>query len=756
MIGLREFWDQAVPEALRDELIARYGEKRRYAYRERYVAVVLTAVDALDQLATDPVAVRLAAWYHRAVHDQGASAAEDAEASARLAEEELPRYGVSPARTAEVARLVRLTGGLGELTGGMRELTVGTGAEQAPDANGDVLHDAVNAVIAGRNYASHASELRRDADRRAEPREQPDHQDEFGRIRQRHAEVRELLDSGIYRTQLARDLYDVDARANLAAELALLDGLLPAPWRGWQRGALATTAVLTAVVAFVAAFGAARADWRTPAYSGDSSWPEIVLTLLVLAAIPALYWASRQTGRAPRIVAGTAIAIGLIGLVVVWIKAPDTNAVSGVGQAVPLVVVASILLVLAAAAALAASRFTTRPRNRGQVLAGIAAAAAIVLVTVFVIDPLQNAYLHSANEHLETQSEPAGPTGRSQLTGDVLWTSAARGYLDDVVATSHGIAVTTSREGTVEMLDPATGRTRWRYIRTDSSRQPGVTVLNGGQQLLVKYDELGYFVLDANTGKRLKAWPGRTRDYQIQNADPLVTGRPVSKGSDKLYGTNTDGSNRWTYEPGRCTGISATATADTVLVDLSHSCGRETDETVGLNLKDGKKLWSHSGPLLNWETPVGGLIVGAEKGAQNEGVTTLVGLEPRSGEVKWRWPMPKQWGCTPRHDTAGSLVLLISCPQGDNSSSIVTAIDGSSGRQVWTATAAVSPQQRYAVTDDGRVVFLYSQGSCRLAEVGAGRTNYRLLPLRRSCGGDITAAGNLILVSGRDGLTALR
>ncbi|TCC20095.1 PQQ-binding-like beta-propeller repeat protein [Kribbella speibonae] len=732
VIGLREFWDETVPEALRDELIARYSAKRRNAYRERYVAVVLTAVEALDQLATDPVAVRLAAWYHRAVHDQGASAAEDAEASARLAEDELPGYGVSPARTAEVARLVRLTAGIGAQN-----------ARKTLDANGDVLHDAVNAVIADRNYASHASELRRDADKRDN--------DEFGRVRQRYADVRELLDSGIYRTQLARDQYDADARANLAVEFALLDGLLPAPWRGWQRGALVTTAVLTAVLAFLAAFGAARGDWREPAYSGDPSWPGIVLTLLAAAAIPALYWASRRTGRASWIVAGTAIAIGVIGLVVVWAKAPETNVASGVGQAVPLAVVASILLVLAAAAALAASRFTTRPRNRGQMLAAIAAAAAIVLITAFVIVPLQNAYLHSANEHLDSQYQLAGPAGRSQLTGGVLWTSTSPGYLADMVTTSHGIAVTPT-EGTVEMLDPATGRTRWRYIRTDSSRRPALTVLNGGQQLLVEYDGLGYFVLDADTGERLTAWPGRTRDDQIQNADPLVTGRPVSKGSDKLYGTNLDGSHRWTYEPGNCTGISATATADTVFVELSHSCGGEADETLGLNLKDGKQLWKHSGPFLTWKTPVGGLIVGAE----NEGITTLIGLDPRSGEVKWRWPMPRDWGCTPRHETAGNLVLLITCPQGNDASSIVTAIDGASGRQVWTATAAVSPRQRYAVTDDARVVFLYSHGGCRLAEIGAGRTTYRALPMRRACGGDIAAAGNLILVSGQDGLTALR
>ncbi|HEY3558027.1 MAG TPA: Pyrrolo-quinoline quinone, partial [Kribbella sp.] len=144
MAGLRELWAEAIPDAgdLADDLVRRYGGKRT-AYRDKYLIAVLTALDALEQLATDPVAVRLAAWFHRAAHSANHTAHEDAQASAQLAEELLPTYGVNAVRTAEVARLVRFTGGEG--------------------ANGAVLQDAVNAVLADPQYATFASEVRRDS-----------------------------------------------------------------------------------------------------------------------------------------------------------------------------------------------------------------------------------------------------------------------------------------------------------------------------------------------------------------------------------------------------------------------------------------------------------------------------------------------------------------------------------------------------------------------------------------------------------------
>ncbi|MEV5967776.1 PQQ-binding-like beta-propeller repeat protein [Kribbella sp. NPDC051952] len=745
MAGLRELWRDVVPDAgaLADELVARYTQKGRNAYRDRYVGIVLTALEALDQLSTDAAAVELAVWFHRADHESGWTPTEDAEASARLAERLLPAYGVSPARTAEVARLVRLTGGIGEI--------------KAQDANADVLLDAVNAVLASDHYITHAAEVRRDAERGTESPEP------FTEVKRRYDEVRKLLKSPIYRTGHAQERFEADARANLEAEYATLDALLPAPWRGWQRAALVVGALVTALVAFVAAFGAARSPWRVPEYDEDSVWPSVVLTVLALCAVPTVYWCATRSARSGRIVAGLVIAAGVVAAVAVWIVTPETSEGSGVGQRVPLMVASAVLLVVAGAAALGASLLTrdpVRPRNRGQVLAGFGAVAVIVLATIFVINPVQRAYLLSANEQLEGQHQPAGQNVRSELTGEVGWTTAAGRASDslrDMVATRFGIAV--SRQiGTIEMLDPATGQVRWRYARADSDVQPRLYAVSGGQALLADFDDLGYFVLDADTGRRTAAWPGRTKDYTIDNLDPLVTGRTVSKGSDKLYGTNVDGSNRWTYEPGTCTGISAAATADTVVAHLSRSCG-DPDELVGLNLKNGKQLWSHQSTSLGGLTAVGGSVVGVEpeSGSPVSGRGMLVGVQPRSGDVKWRWPMPTTWACPPKVETAGNFVVLISCPSKAEvySGTVATAIDADTGRVVWTATMPARYGDPYAVTTDGRLIFMNQvSDTCQLTSLSEHKTTQ--LPKSIKCDRGIVAAGNqLLAISGRS-IVALR
>ncbi|MEU4190858.1 PQQ-binding-like beta-propeller repeat protein [Kribbella sp. NPDC026611] len=794
MDALRESWDELVPGAgaLGDELLGRY--RGRGVYRERYLAVVLKAVGALEQLATDPVAVGLAAWLHRAEHARGNTAAEDAEASARLAEESLPGCGVSDARVAEVARLVRLSGGIG--------------AARTPDPNGDVLLDAVNAMLADRNYLTHAGELRRDAAERpavrrhageqAAVRRDADERDTGERdageltragrnageqvsgeqpadgqpgvrdrgvrgagglgaghargggdaVAWRYGEVRGVLGAArIFRTGVGFERFEADARVNLAAELETLDGMIPHPWRGWQRAGLGTVAVLTAVLAVVVALGAAQEPWRVPKYSGDSHWPAVVLTLVAATSVALVYWAVRRSDRRARIVAAVPALVGIVGVLTVWITMPDTNEVSGVGARVPLLVIASVLLIVAGAVAIGAT--LTRPtsqRTRGQVLAGAAAFVVVVLLAAYVVDPVQRAYLLSANEYLDGQHQPADMSARSDLTGALAWTTS--GTLEGVIGTAHGIAVPRS-SGSIEMLDPATGKLRWTYTRSDTEDRPHLYALKGGEKLLASYDDIGYFVLDADTGKREAAWT--TDDRDIQNTDPLLTGQTVSKGSDKLYGANPDGSDRWTFKPGTCTAIDATATADTVVAELDKSCG-DPDQLVGLNLKTGKKLWTH-------DTDGGRLITTGDRIVQQQAESTLVGIDPSSGAETWRWSPPKEWTCRTNVEPAGNLLLVISCPSEEQArtTTVVTALDAATGRPAWTQTAPAPSDQRYAVTADGRVAILWDQrGYCRLTSITQQAVTTRQLQDAIHCYAGITAAGDLVLAGGNDKIIALR
>jgi predicted metal-dependent HD superfamily phosphohydrolase/outer membrane protein assembly factor BamB len=732
-------WSDVVPqaEALGDDLVRRYGAKRRIAYREQYLRGVLGALDALEQLCTDPVAVRLAAWFHRAEHAKGNTAGEDAEASARLAEELLPTYGVNPVRTAEVARLVRLTGG-------DPPPVAETEAEARPDeagANGDVLLDAVRAVWADGRYSTYASEVRRDSRFDSKVRRQ---------------QIRAMLDSErIYRTELAHERYEAAARANLAAEAELLEHMTPSVWRGWQRAGLAVLAVLTALVAFAAAAVSIGQPWRLPAFENDPRWQAILMALLAAAAVAALWWAVRRTDRKARIVTAGPVAIGLVSLVVILFNVPPENGVAGVGQRVPLLVVTAVLLVLASIPAFFATRFTSGvATNRGQMLAGTGAVVVVVLATVLVIYPIQRSYLLGVNEQLDDHHLPADPTVSSVVDGGTLWTRPGGLGRAQALATAQGLAISRNR-GSVEMIDPATGKTRWRYLRADTDDDPRLEALDGGRRLLLAYDDRGSIVLDAATGKRTAAWPDRTRDYDIQHPDPLLTGKTVSKGSDKLYGANLDGSNRWTYEPGRCASISATATADMAVVHLGRSCGTTPDQLVGLDLKSGKQRWIRDSSLSSLTT-VGDVVVGHDGDGGKPGQLTAV--DPRSGDVRWRSDVPREWGCPLRTEAAGDRLVVLSCPSeaARSTHTVVRFIDATTGATVSTTQVNMPWGIRYVVTTDGRVFVLHEdENVCRIAKITTTVEYVDLAP-PVDCRRGLVAAGNLVLVSSRDSLIALR
>ena len=752
VVVLRERWSELLPSSapLADDLVARYVERTRRAYRDQYLEAVLDSLDSLIQLSTDPTSVRLAAWFHRAVHQPGGGSAEDAESSARLVEQTLPAYGVDPIRIAEVARLVRLTGDLA---------TPPTDSYAPPrrDANGDVLLDAVNGILAmapGR-YIAHAAEVRRDAG------------DRTAAIGRRYDEVRQLLDGHLYRTQLARQRMGANARINLEAELAGLDSELPAPWRGWQQAALSATATFAAVAAAVASIAAAGAPWQVPAVDPESGWPPVVLAVVSLFCAPVLFRAARSASQRARLIAGAVVAVAVTGLLVAWAQVPVTNPAIGIGLRVPLVISALLLLLLASTAALVASLLRTRTarflpsRNLGQQLAWLAVPGVIALLLLLVVQPLARSYVLGSNERSEGPHGPAGQRPESVLDGGVTWVSRAStsAGAEEAVGTKYGIAVP-RQSGVVEMLDAATGELRWRYSRSDSDEKPDIVATGNGEYVLAEFADIGYLLLDANTGKRKAAWPGGTRDHSVQQADPLLTGERLSRGSDKLHGVDPDGDNRWTFEPGRCTDIGAVATSDTVVAFLGHSCGTDPDEIAGLDLESGKKLWSKS-PSDMYRRPVvvGGLVVVAEPGGDSDVPAALVAIEPRTGQTKWRWPVPPGWACRTLLQAAGRLLIVVDCPGPNtqqNTKTVVTAIDAKTGQTAWQTTAPVNPRSRVAVTTDGRVVSLASSAGACWANV-IDRTGHRQvkLPTGVSCGRDPVAIGNLILTSGQAGVIAL-
>ncbi len=177
-------------------LVAAWSEPHRRYHDLAHLAAVLSLVATMAGSATDPDAVRLAAWYHDVAYDPERS--DNEEVSAGRARAGL-RGLVPDERVDEVSRLVLLTAGHDPEPG---------------DANGAVLCDADLAVLAGPPdaYAAYASAVRAEYGHLSD--------DEFtaGRI----GVLEHLLGlPALFRTEAAQR-WTQPARANLTAELTLL------------------------------------------------------------------------------------------------------------------------------------------------------------------------------------------------------------------------------------------------------------------------------------------------------------------------------------------------------------------------------------------------------------------------------------------------------------------------------------------------------------------------------------------------------
>nr|WP_282547818.1 hypothetical protein [Streptomyces rochei] len=186
------------PAPYADNLLARWREPQRRYHTLAHLTAVLDHIDVLEEHADDPDAVRLAAWFHDAVYLPERS--ENEERSARLAERALPEAGVPAGRTAEVARLVRLTV---------------THAPAEDDRDGQVLCDADLAILASppSAYAAYTAAVRQEY-----------HFVPADAFREgRAAILRRLLAlPALFHTPHGRRAWEATARYNLTGELEML------------------------------------------------------------------------------------------------------------------------------------------------------------------------------------------------------------------------------------------------------------------------------------------------------------------------------------------------------------------------------------------------------------------------------------------------------------------------------------------------------------------------------------------------------
>ncbi|MFF8032596.1 MULTISPECIES: hypothetical protein [unclassified Streptomyces] len=193
------------PAPYADDLLARWREPQRHYHTLTHLTAVLDRVDELAEHAGDPDVVRLAAWFHDAVYLPDRS--ENEERSARLAERALPEAGVPAGRTAEVARLVRLTV---------------THDPADDDRDGQVLCDADLAVLASppSAYAAYTAAVREEY-----------HFVPGEAFRAGRADVlRQLLAlPRLFRTPYGSERWEATARYNMRGELEMLSTPAPPP-----------------------------------------------------------------------------------------------------------------------------------------------------------------------------------------------------------------------------------------------------------------------------------------------------------------------------------------------------------------------------------------------------------------------------------------------------------------------------------------------------------------------------------------------
>jgi predicted metal-dependent HD superfamily phosphohydrolase len=178
--------------------MARWSEPHRHYHTVKHLAAVLRIISDHDGAATDPGAVRLAAWFHDAVYDP--RRVDNEEASALLAEVTLPALNLAADRVAEVARLVRLTASHDPTRG---------------DRNGGLITDADLAILAADPdvYWAYTRAIRREYG----------HVPEVAFVEGRATVLRNLLDlPTLFHTPTLRDRWEEAARNNLTTELRAL------------------------------------------------------------------------------------------------------------------------------------------------------------------------------------------------------------------------------------------------------------------------------------------------------------------------------------------------------------------------------------------------------------------------------------------------------------------------------------------------------------------------------------------------------
>lgn len=185
--------------AVREELIARYGEPHRRYHTMTHIEDCLAQVAAsTDMDETQRALMHAAIWFHDAIYD--ATRSDNEAESAKLAAERLATAGAEPAFVDEVVRLILLTAGH---------------SVQADDAIGARLVSIDLSILGAEadRYDAYAAAIREEYAHVPEP---------LYRAGRAAILSRFLESEALFADPLWAERYEVQARANLTREVASL------------------------------------------------------------------------------------------------------------------------------------------------------------------------------------------------------------------------------------------------------------------------------------------------------------------------------------------------------------------------------------------------------------------------------------------------------------------------------------------------------------------------------------------------------
>jgi outer membrane protein assembly factor BamB len=263
-------------------------------------------------------------------------------------------------------------------------------------------------------------------------------------------------------------------------------------------------------------------------------------------------------------------------------------------------------------------------------------------------------------------------------------------------------------------LDPATGRTLWRF-RPAEGRHPGLFLPAAAGSLVFGGSSSGYvYAVDARSGSlvwRTRVVPGdSTSVYHpvVHGTDVVVaftdfnnSGARESRGGIAVLHGST-GTVRWMrYLPERADTNVSTATIEPVVVGDVIVAGARDGPMYALRHADGSLAWSLPG--LGIPRPPQTLVLDLRPLATNGELAivgsqepVLLGADPQDGSVRWRFNATM--GSTGWLAAKDDVVVLVSA------GGQVELIDARSGKLRWRAPDEVSAT--YAPAIDSTALYL--------------------------------------------------